>query len=83
LDVPDISLTPDVIAAAGATDQAAKQFVTSANTNLRARIPLEAFLLGIKLTYVDDGLHPRDRWRTPRTKAQTDTVYLSAIAVTL
>jgi len=53
LDMPDISLTPDVIAAGGATDQAAKQFVTSVNTNLRARAPLEAFLLGIKLTYVD------------------------------
>jgi phospholipase/lecithinase/hemolysin len=53
LDMPNISLTPDVIAAGGATDQAAKQFVTSVNTNLRARVPLEAFLLGIKLTYVD------------------------------
>ena len=42
LDVPDISLTPDVIAAGGATDQAAKQFVTSVNANLRARIPLES-----------------------------------------
>lgn len=41
------------IIATGATDQAAKQFVTSVNTNLRARVPLEAFLLGIKLTYVD------------------------------
>jgi phospholipase/lecithinase/hemolysin len=53
LDVPDISLVPDVIAAGGATVQAAKQFVTSVNTNLQARIPLEAFLLGIKLTYVN------------------------------
>jgi phospholipase/lecithinase/hemolysin len=53
LDVPDISLTPHVIAAGGTTDQAAKQFVISVNTNLGARIPLEAFLLGIKLTYVD------------------------------
>jgi outer membrane lipase/esterase len=53
LDVPDISLTPDVIAAGGATVQAAKQFVTTVNTNLQTRIPLEAFLLGIKLTYVD------------------------------
>jgi phospholipase/lecithinase/hemolysin len=51
--VPDISLTPEVIAAGGATVQAAKQFVTTVNTNLQARIPLEAFLLGIKLTYVD------------------------------
>jgi phospholipase/lecithinase/hemolysin len=53
LDVPDISLTPEVIAAGGAAVQAAKQFVTTVNTNLRARIPLQAFLLGIKLTYVD------------------------------
>jgi phospholipase/lecithinase/hemolysin len=53
LDVPDISLVPGVIAAGGATVQAAKQFVTSVNTNLQARIPLEAFLLGIKLTYVN------------------------------
>jgi thermolabile hemolysin len=53
LDVPDISLTPQVIAAGGATVQAAKQFVTRVNTNLQTRIPLEAFLLGIKLTYVN------------------------------
>jgi phospholipase/lecithinase/hemolysin len=53
LDVPDISLTPEIIAAGGTTVQAAKQFVTTVNTNLQARIPLEAFLLGIKLTYVD------------------------------
>jgi phospholipase/lecithinase/hemolysin len=46
LDVPDISLTPEVIAAGGATAQAAKQFVTNVNANLQARIPLEAFLLG-------------------------------------
>lgn len=53
LNLPDISLTPEVIAAGGAAVQAAKQFVTTVNTNLQARIPLEAFLLGIKLTYVD------------------------------
>jgi phospholipase/lecithinase/hemolysin len=53
LDLPDISLTPEVIAAGGAAVQAAKQFVTTVNTNLQARIPLEAFLLGVKLTYVD------------------------------
>jgi phospholipase/lecithinase/hemolysin len=53
LDVPDISLTPQVIATGGTAVQAAKQFVTTVNTNLQARIPLEAFLLGIKLTYVD------------------------------
>jgi hypothetical protein len=32
----------DEIIATGATDQAAKQFVTSVNPNLRARVPLEA-----------------------------------------
>jgi phospholipase/lecithinase/hemolysin len=53
LDVPDISLTPEVIAAGGAAVQAAKQFVTTVNTNLQARIPLEAFLLGVNLTHVD------------------------------
>jgi thermolabile hemolysin len=53
LDVPDVSLTPRVIAAGGAAVQAAKQFVTTVNTNLQARIPLEAFLLGTKLIYVD------------------------------
>jgi phospholipase/lecithinase/hemolysin len=53
LDVPDISLTPRVIATGSAGVQAAKQFVTSVNTSLKARLPLEAFLLGIKLTYVD------------------------------
>ncbi|HZC34128.1 MAG TPA: SGNH/GDSL hydrolase family protein [Chthoniobacterales bacterium] len=53
LDLPDISLTPDIIAAGGAVAQAAKQFVTTVNTSLQSRILLQAFLLGIKLTYVD------------------------------
>jgi phospholipase/lecithinase/hemolysin len=53
LDVPDISLTPDVIASGGSVVQAAKQFVATVNSNLQARIPLESLLLGIELTYVD------------------------------
>jgi phospholipase/lecithinase/hemolysin len=53
VNVPDISLTPDVIAQGGATVQAAKQFVATVNTNLQARIPFEALLLGLQLTYVD------------------------------
>jgi thermolabile hemolysin len=53
VNVPDISLTPDVIAEGGATVQAAKQFVATIDTDLQARIPLEALLLGLQLTYVD------------------------------
>ncbi len=53
LDVPDISLTPDVIASGGSVVQAAKQFVATVNSSLQARIPLESLLLGIELTYVD------------------------------
>jgi thermolabile hemolysin len=53
VNVPDISLTPDVIAEGGATVQAAKQFVATIDTDLQVRIPLEALLLGLQLTYVD------------------------------
>jgi thermolabile hemolysin len=53
LDVPDISLTPEVKAAGGSNVQSAKQFVATVNANLQARIPLEALLLGVRLTYVD------------------------------
>jgi thermolabile hemolysin len=53
LDVPDISLTPDVIASGGAAVQAAKQFVATVDANLQARIPVEASLIGIQLTYID------------------------------
>jgi Phospholipase/lecithinase/hemolysin len=33
--------------------QAAKQFVATVNGNLQSRVPLEALLLGVRLTYVD------------------------------
>jgi phospholipase/lecithinase/hemolysin len=53
LDVPDISLTPSIIASGGAAVQAAKQFVATVNANLQSRLPVEALLLGIQLTYID------------------------------
>jgi phospholipase/lecithinase/hemolysin len=53
LTVPDISLTPDVIAGGGATVQAAKQFVATVNTMIRAQLPILALLLGIDLRLVD------------------------------
>jgi thermolabile hemolysin len=53
INIPDISLTPDIIAAGGPTVQAAKQFVATINVNLQARIPLEALIAGLRLTFVD------------------------------
>jgi thermolabile hemolysin len=53
LDVPDISLTPEVKAGGGSNVQVAKQFVATVNANLQARIPLQALLLGVRLIYVD------------------------------
>jgi phospholipase/lecithinase/hemolysin len=53
LDVPDISLTPNVISAGGAEVQSAKQFVATVNSRLQARIPILAMTLGINLKLVD------------------------------
>jgi hypothetical protein len=53
INVPDISLTPDIIAKGTATVQAAKQFVTSVDTQLQNRIPLLASLLGVKIDLID------------------------------
>jgi phospholipase/lecithinase/hemolysin len=53
LTVPDISLTPEVIAGGGAEAQAAKQFVATANSLIRTRIPIFALLLGLDLKLVD------------------------------
>ena len=53
LTVPDISFTPDLIAGGGAEVQAAKQFVATANSLIRARVPILAFLLGLNLHLVD------------------------------
>ena len=53
ISVPDISLTPDIIVKGTATVQAAKQFVTSVDTQLQNRIPLLASLLGAKIDLID------------------------------
>ena len=53
MNVPDISLTPQIIASGGAQVQAAKQFVTSVNTSLQTRIPLLALLLGAQIDLID------------------------------
>ena len=53
LTVPDISLTPNAIAGGGAEVQAAKEFVATANTTIRAQIPIYALLAGIDLILVD------------------------------
>ena len=53
INVPDISLTPDIIAKGTATIQAAKQFVTSANSQLQDEIPFLASLFGAKIDLID------------------------------
>ena len=53
INVPDISLTPDIIAKGAATVQAAKQFVTTVNNNLQNGIPVLAALLGAKIDLID------------------------------
>jgi phospholipase/lecithinase/hemolysin len=51
--VPDISLTPNVIASGGANVVAAKQFVATVNARLQPQIPFLARLLRIDLALVD------------------------------
>lgn len=53
IDVPDISLTPEIIAKGAAQVQAAKQFVATANTQLQNEVPLLATLLGVKIDLID------------------------------
>jgi phospholipase/lecithinase/hemolysin len=53
LTVPDISLTPNAIAGGGAEVHAAKEFVATANTTIRAQIPIYALIAGIDLILVD------------------------------
>jgi phospholipase/lecithinase/hemolysin len=53
INVPDISLTPDIIAEGSATVQAAKQFVTTVNTQLQTEIPYLASLNGVEIDLID------------------------------
>ena len=53
IDVPDISLTPDIIAGGTAQVQAAKQFVTAVDTQLQTEIPFLASLYGVEIDLVD------------------------------
>jgi thermolabile hemolysin len=53
INVPDISLTPNIIAMGGAKVQAAEQFVSSVNSQLLSDIPGLAALLGVNLQLVD------------------------------
>lgn len=53
LTIPDISLTPNVIASGGAKVLAAKTFVATVNSTLQAQIPIYAMALGINLKLVD------------------------------
>jgi phospholipase/lecithinase/hemolysin len=53
MDLPDISLTPRVITAGGATVQAAKRFVTTVNVALQVEAPVLACALGIQVELID------------------------------
>jgi phospholipase/lecithinase/hemolysin len=53
INVPDIALTPDIIAMGTATVQAAKQFVAATNSDLQTEIPLLASFYGIKIDLID------------------------------
>jgi phospholipase/lecithinase/hemolysin len=53
LTVPDISLTPNLIASGGPRVLAAKQFVATVNSTLQAQIPIYATAVGIRLELVD------------------------------
>jgi phospholipase/lecithinase/hemolysin len=53
IDIPDISLTPDIIALGGATVQAAKQFVATVNAALQSKIPLVSSLLGVRIDLIN------------------------------
>ena len=53
IDVPDISLTPNIKAEGAAKVQAAKQFVANVNGQLQNQIPFLASLLGVKIDFID------------------------------
>ncbi|HEY0792952.1 MAG TPA: SGNH/GDSL hydrolase family protein [Chthoniobacterales bacterium] len=56
VNVPDISLTPDVRAAGGATIAAAKQFVTTVDVGLQNNLPYLGLVLGTNIALVDVNL---------------------------
>ena len=56
VNVPDISLTPDVRAAGGATIAAAKQFVTTVDVGLQNVLPYLGLILGRDISLVDVNL---------------------------
>jgi phospholipase/lecithinase/hemolysin len=53
INVPDISLTPDIISGGTAQVQAAKQFVTTVNNQLQTEIPYLASLYGVEIDLID------------------------------
>jgi outer membrane lipase/esterase len=53
VNVPDLALTPTVIAAGGATIQAARQFVFTVNVLLEVEMPTYALLHGVTVELVD------------------------------
>ena len=53
INVPDISLTPNIIAMGTADVQAAKQFVATVNSQLQTEIPFLATLYGVKIDLID------------------------------
>jgi phospholipase/lecithinase/hemolysin len=53
INVPDISLTPDIIATGTGNVQAAKQFVATVNSQLQTVIPYLASLYGVKIDLID------------------------------
>jgi phospholipase/lecithinase/hemolysin len=53
INVPDISLTPNIIAMGGAKVQAAKQFVATVNSQLQSDIPFLAAVLGANIDLID------------------------------
>jgi phospholipase/lecithinase/hemolysin len=53
INLPDISLTPDVKNEGTKTDLAAKQFVYTVNTSLQAQIPFYSSFLGIVVLLID------------------------------
>jgi phospholipase/lecithinase/hemolysin len=53
INVPDISLTPNIIAMGTAQVQAAKQFVATVNSQLQTVVPYLASLYGVQIDLID------------------------------
>jgi len=53
INIPDISLTPDIIATGTGNVQAAKQFVATVNSQLQTVVPYLASLYGVKIDLID------------------------------